>query len=269
MKWLKTGLAMSSRQESGLQDGAAQFSTRWRIAAAMLAAASALTLGGCSHADDHAAMSAGGGTGTVAGIGSAQKITFLRKYTVGDKDAYAATVVMGKSMDSAMTETQAVTKVYDDGTADISVTMSDMKMKLNCKDTPIPAGAMAPITMHYDKYGSPMESKDSGGGVGAMPFSLSDTSVVRDGISVGQTVSFDTPVKNKISSKGTVTFVGITDGAAQLHVVSDSTSDGKPSGHVDGMMFMDMSTSKLSKADLTMGAPGGESTHMTMTRKAS
>ena len=262
MKCIKTGMAVSSRRESSRKDIATELRVRCKIVVAFLTAIGALTICGCSQGGGHAA------TGIGAVLGSGQKFSFLRKYTVGDKDVYAATMDMGKSTKSTMTETQSVTKVYDDGTADVSMAISDMKMQMNGKDTPIPTAAVVPVTMHYDKYGAPTESKDASGGA-AMPFSFSDMSVVHDGINLGQTVPFNTPAKNGIQSKGTLTFVEVTDGAAKLHIVSDSTKDGKPNGHIDGMMYMEMSTAKLSKADLTLGTPAGESMHMTMARKAS
>ena len=74
--------------------------------------------------------------------------------------------------------------------------------------------------------------------------------------------------KNGMSTKGTVTFVSVEDGAAKLHVVSDSMRDGKPNGHVDGIMLMDMSPAKVKSMDLTIVTSQGATSHMKMTLKA-
>ena len=220
----------------------------------------------CSHGS---IASDGGGVAAALGSGSGQKYTFLRKYEMGDKDVYLTEVKTGTTSDITMTMTQTVTKLYDDGSADVSSASSNMKMVLNGKDTPVPTEAMAPISMRLDKYGSPIDSSGASAGSGGMPFAISQISSLRNGIDVGQTVPWDTSAAAKLGSKGTVTFVGIEDGGAKLHIASDTFSDGKPDGHIDGTMLMQMSSGKVLKADMTTLLTGGESSHMTMTRQAS
>lgn len=227
--------------------------------------AAVLGLCGCAPVSAHAAT----GLGMVSDSGRAQRFTFQRKYTMGDKDVYLAAMEMGKKVSTTMTQTQLVTKVYDDGTADISITTSDMKMSIDGKDTPIPAGVLDTMTVHYDKYGGPTDMKLGGGSASAMPFSFSDMSFARTGISLGQTIPYETAVKNDVQSKGTVTFAEVVDGAAKLHILCDSIRAGKADGHIDAFMFMDMSSGKLSKAELTITLTGGDASHLTMTRQAS
>ncbi|MHB8635975.1 MAG: hypothetical protein ACYC96_05830 [Fimbriimonadaceae bacterium] len=212
----------------------------------------------------------------VVGSAVAQKVTFSRTYTLGDKDVYAMTMEMNGrvAMTMSMTSTQEVTKVYDDGSADVKVTTSDMKMNMGGREITIPArGQAQAVTMHLSKTGAATDIKGNTNGTTSMQMIYGGMTAFKDGIEVGQTVPFDASDKKhpSIHSKGTFTLVSVSDGVATIHIVADVTdATGKAGGHTDGTYLIVTATSKLSKADMTTtnaAIPGGGSVHITMTRQ--
>ena len=150
MNTLKPGYATSDNRESTPRWAALRW-IRMRAVIAGVGAGCAMVLLGCSHG----ATGSGSSASSSSSSGSGNKFSFERKYTVGNKDVYSIAMDQGTQMNSTMTDTQLVTKTYEDGSADITSTISDMKMKMNGKDMTVPAAAMTSTTMRTDKFGRP------------------------------------------------------------------------------------------------------------------
>lgn len=180
------------------------------------------------------------------------------------------TMDVGQPVSMTCTQTQEVTKVYDDGTADITYTQANMKMKMGDKELPSVPSADTATVVTVDKFGMPKDIGAGPGGASGLQFIYSALNGLQNGISVGESVPFDakTPKLNS-ESKGTITLVDVTGGVADLRVVVDVTTADKPSGHVDGSFKMDVATAKWNSVDFTLTMRNGKLTHMTMVRQSS
>jgi len=227
-----------------------------------LAAALLLTIAGCAPVSSSMTNSAGGSAGASA---KPQAFTFGRTYKVGEIDSYA--VKMEQSTGNvvmSMTLTQEITKVYDNGDADMKETTSDMVMNIGGKQIQSPQ--TPPVTLRVDKNGAPQGGSQSGmdGGFGAA------LSRITSGISVGQTVPYDytNPGKAGTHDVGKITYVS-ADGSSKFHVVSDITDADKDTTHMEGDMSLDTASKKPISVDLTMTTTGkrANTTHLVMTLK--
>jgi hypothetical protein len=193
---------------------------------------------------------------------------FGQTYKVGDTTTYTFNMTQSSgNVVSASTVTQAIIKVYDNGDADMTQTITDMTMSMDGKPITIPPTALQPITMRVNKYGSPQGlAKGSATGGYAAAFEQ-----FKDGISVGQTVaySYSPPTDANAKTTGKLTFVS-QDSAANFHMSADTTGQKSGFSHVEGDMRMDPTTHKLVSMDMTITLSGNlqSTSHMVMKLKS-
>lgn len=201
---------------------------------------------------------------------AADPVSFERTYHVGDKDVYSMNMSMSGQMKMAiaMTSTQTVKKVYDNGDADIEVGTSDMTFNGNA----MPSTANRTTTMRMTKYGVPVGNVGGGGG---MNFARYANFYGNGGLELGKTVNIDTDDKeNGTKVHGTV-LLEAQEGSlyrivGHLDVTTKETGD-QPI-HVDSTSWvaaggkLDHSTSKIT--NIHMAQAPIDSIDLTMTRKS-
>jgi hypothetical protein len=163
-----------------------------------------------------------------------------------------------------MTIAQEITKVYDNGDADLKETTSDVVMSMGGKDIKTPPTPS--ITMRIDKTGAPQG--DASGNMGAGYAAV--LSKLSGGISVGQTVPYDyaNPAKPGSHDVGKITYVS-ADGPSKFHIISDTTDPKAGNSHLEGDMSFDTVSKKPLLMDLTITTTGAQkgTTHFVMTLK--
>ncbi len=219
----------------------------------------------------------------VAGLASAapQALQFARTYVVGDSDSYHMQMKMEgqMAMEMNMDMTQKVTKVYDNGDADIESTVTGGKMAMMGRDLPIPSGKAT--TARISKYGGMVSGGPAGRSAMGMDFAKYARSLPKEGITVGQTINIDEagPEGEKVHLKGSTKLESIDEGVAKLHTVLDMSSEKAPGTpmHMDFLTFVETASSKMKRVEgkitnLTgaAGMPAGmkiDSITMVMERK--
>jgi hypothetical protein len=191
----------------------------------------------------------------VAALASAapQALQFARTYVVGDSDTYHMQMKMEgqMAMEMNMDLTQKVTKIYDNGDADIESTMSGGKMAMMGRDLPIPA--QKATTARMSKYGSMVSGGPAGRSAMGMDFAKYARTLPKEGMTVGQTVNIDEAGSEgeKVHIKGTTKLESIDEGVAKLHTVLDISSDkvaGAPM-HMDALTFVETANSKMKRME--------------------
>lgn len=205
---------------------------------------------------------------------------FERKYKAGESDAYTMSMAMETGMgsiDVAMTMTQTIKKVFDNGDADIETSIGSMKINAmgNEMSPPTPPAT----TTRMNKRGVAVQAAQgapaggrAAGGMGMMLNFTRFGGIMTDGeMKVGAAVPFE---DKESGSKGTVTLESLKDGVAVLvSKIEVKNPNGGAPMVVDTRSWIDSATSKLDKLEGTIKNPPGqdqmpiESIKMSMVRK--
>ncbi len=193
-----------------------------------------------------------------AALAAQDTLKLERKYVVGEKDSYKYKLSLETgqgSVDVAMTQAQAVVKVYDNGDADIESSTSGLSVKFNGQDVPVPAPPNQKDTRRYTKQGVPVSLTQGGrGGMqGGMAFAQFLNVLADKPLTVGQTVPVEyTLPDEKTTVSGTVKLESLANGVAKLlsHMNVTMPQSTKPVKLVI-TSFVDAASSKLSKAEGT------------------
>lgn len=156
--------------------------------------------------------------------GAAQdQLKLERAYKVGEQDTYAMKMVATMGQMGEVTiqfkTSQKVVKTYDDGSADIESTTSDMKIVFGGQEMPSPDQAPPVVKQKFDKYGNPVGKAEGGNPMmEQMNFSRFASVFGKDGLVVGKDIPID--VKNDKTKKqevlGTAKLDSVKDGVATL-----------------------------------------------------
>ncbi|HEY3780208.1 MAG TPA: hypothetical protein VGL56_03930 [Fimbriimonadaceae bacterium] len=189
-------------------------------------------------------------------LGAQDSIRFSRHLTQGDTDNYkmhiSGTMQQG-DIDFTMKMQQLVAKVYDNGDADLTTTISDFHLTMGGNEMPIPAPP--PSTVKVDKNGMPKEIP--AGPQGRMQFLRYMSSLFDKDIKVGDTVNVNTtdPKDPKNKTTGTIKLDSVTDGMAKLTGdITTTMSDADAPAKVHMTMYVNVATSKMSKLEGTVDA---------------
>jgi hypothetical protein len=187
-------------------------------------------------------------------LGAQDSIRFSRHLKEGDQDAYKMHIsgsTQQGDIDFSMKMQQLVAKVYDNGDADLTTTITEFHLMMGGNEIPVPAPQ--PSTIKVDKNGMPKEMPQ--GIQGRMQFMRYMTSFYDKDIKVGDTINVDSvdPKEAKNKTTGTIKFDSIADGTAK--VVADLTTtsadtDGPSKIHMT--MYINAATSKLNKLEGTV-----------------
>lgn len=205
---------------------------------------------------------------------------FERKYKAGESDAYAMSMAMETGMgsiDVAMTMTQTIKKVYDNGDADIETSIGSMKINAMGNEMSPPAPPATTTRMNNRGVAVQASQGAAGGGRGAggmgmlLNFSRFGAIMTAGEMKVGVAVPFE---DKESGSKGTVTLESLKDGVAILiSKIEVSNPGGGAPMVVDTRSWIDAASSKLDKLEGTIKNPPGqdqmpiESMKITMARK--
>ena len=205
---------------------------------------------------------------------------FERRYTGGEADTYNMSASLESSLgpiDLAMTMTQAVKKVYDNGDADIETTIESLKVNAMGRERDEPA--RPPTMSRLNKRGAPIPpaagTPAGGGGQGRMGMFLNFArfaGVMSDAaMKVGVAIPFEDVATG---TKGTVTLESITDGVAILVSKAEvKNAEGGAPMTVDTRAWVVTASSKFNKLEGTVKNPPAQpqlsidSIKMTMSRK--
>lgn len=217
-----------------------------------------------------------------------QAYRFERKYVQGEKDVYDFKLsfeIPQGSVNLSMAQTATVTKVHENGDADIETESRGLKALLNGQEMPIPgAQANSKTTTRFTKYGAPVSSGAPGAagprrGMGQnIAFAQFAAMTGEKPITVGETVQIDyvDPNDPKITAKGPVKLESVDAGIARLVsnlAITNSQTTVKPM-KLTGTILVETATSKLKRAEGTVSdipSRGGfspQTCQFTMERKA-
>ena len=174
-------------------------------------------------------------------------------YKVGQELKYKTAMTMDgqMAMQMAFNIDEKTTKVYPDGSADMSINLIGMTMTMNGQTMSPPAPPE--MTVHVSKYGATSGAAakiNMAGNIGAMI-----NEGLGKGISVGQSVKIDnTDPKSKTHVYGTVTCDGVKDGLINISEdlkIQLKGNSGTPM-HVVGTESVDQVTHVLQHVKSTM-----------------
>lgn len=201
-----------------------------------------------------------------ATVANQETFSFERNYKVGDKDSYVFQMSIESglgSVDITTDMTQTVSKVYENGDADVESATTNTKVLVNGQPSNTPEPAKETVRMN--KYGLRVKSSDvkrkgGFGGIGDL------TSVAYEKpLSVGQEVTFDRvdPENPKTKSSGVVKLESIEKGVAKLISRITIMTEGQPKPmKLNLTSYMDVATAKPNKIEGTvsgmqLGGQGG------------
>jgi hypothetical protein len=182
-------------------------------------------------------------------LGAQDTVHLARNYKQGDKDSlkmkFSGSTQIG-DLAGTSTVVISVDKVYDNGDADVTSTLTELKATLGGNEVPVPPSP--PRTERVDKNGNPTDPSKAQNS----PFEITKYMQALYGrdLKVGDTFTLDktNPDKSKIS--GTVKLDSIADGMAKFvsNVVATPADDDHPT-KLNLTAQFDVATSKLVKAE--------------------
>lgn len=157
-----------------------------------------------------------------AAIATAQdSVSLERKWKVGDSDkqriGLAFATEMGDVVLVMMTE-QKVAKTFENGDAELQLTITDLKVMFNGAEMPPQAPPAQPVTMRLDNRGMPVQQttgqrRGLGGEILAFAYLTPDNP-----LKVGEVVeiAYASAENPKTKVKGTIKLESLTEGVAKL-----------------------------------------------------
>ncbi|MBX3119393.1 MAG: hypothetical protein KF784_10025 [Fimbriimonadaceae bacterium] len=197
-----------------------------------------------------------------------QTFSMERKYKVGDKDVYAYKVAMEieiGSVDLSMDIVHTVTKVYENGDADIEVESANTKILLNGQETQQNSGSSSKVTTRVNKFFVKQKAEGSGAqrsgaaGIGDLMMSFDKV------LTLGTEAKFEyvDPDNPKKKSESTVLLQSVDGGVAKVLIRSIVTTEGqKEPQKVNTTAWFDVASGKPKKYEGTIsgmriGGQGG------------
>jgi len=179
------------------------------------------------------------------------------RWKEGDSDSYRFIMSAVTAMGDFVLETkvsQKVSKVYENGDADIVFTNSDTKITVNGTEMEGGISEQRTYTVRLNKQGMPVSKGQQGGGFGVglfQYFQIFGDKPLKIGESTNIEYVFPQNAKNTL--KGTITLESVEKGVAKFvskFDISNEQTD-KPMKLVSNS-WVDTSTGKLEKAEGTM-----------------